>query len=102
MKFQFVDNNGAVDGAARKQIRSHVAKGRNAGRKLSRPSRKKPPAARTTATSTATSLLSHPSPSALPAHWQRHQDAGSEGLALIQRGEHVLIQPSSAAFIEPD
>ena len=101
MKFQFVDNNGAVDGAVRKQIRSHVAQGRNAGRKLSRPSRKKSRTARTATTSTSTSLFSHPSPSVLPAHWQRHQDAGSEGLALIQGGEHTLMQPALALCIEP-
>ncbi len=98
MKFQFVNNNGAVDGAARKQIRSHVAMGRNAGRKLSRPSRKKLLTARTTTTSTAMSPLSHSSPSALPAHWQQHQDAGSESLALIQGGEQL---PSVPFFLNP-
>jgi len=41
MPFEFVDNNAAIDHAARKRIRAHVALGKNAGKKLSRPSRKK-------------------------------------------------------------
>ena len=41
MNFEFINNNVAVDGAVRKQIRCHVAKGRNLGKKLSQPSRKK-------------------------------------------------------------
>ena len=40
MPFEFVDNNAAIDRAARKRIRRHVAMGRNVGRKLARPSRK--------------------------------------------------------------
>jgi hypothetical protein len=40
MTFEFVDNNTAIDRAARRRIRSHVAMGRNAGKKLTRPSRK--------------------------------------------------------------
>jgi len=41
MPFEFVDNNAAISCSARKRIRSHVAMGRNAGKKLLRPSRKK-------------------------------------------------------------
>jgi hypothetical protein len=41
MPFEFVDNNAAIDRAARRRIRSHVAMGRNAGKTLVRPSRKK-------------------------------------------------------------
>jgi hypothetical protein len=40
MSFEFVDNNGAIDRAARRRIRSHVALGRNAGKTLARRSRK--------------------------------------------------------------
>lgn len=41
MPFEFINNNAAIDRAARKRIRSHVAMGRNAGKTLVRPSRKK-------------------------------------------------------------
>lgn len=41
MAFEFVDNNAAIDRAARRRIRSHVALGKNAGRTLVRPSRTK-------------------------------------------------------------
>ncbi|RDW60302.1 hypothetical protein BP5796_11908 [Coleophoma crateriformis] len=41
MPFAFVDNNTAIDHAARRKIRSHVARGRNAGKTVVRPSRKK-------------------------------------------------------------
>lgn len=41
MSFQFVDNNVAIDRAARRRIRSHVATGKNTGRTLVRPSRTK-------------------------------------------------------------
>ncbi|RDW84262.1 hypothetical protein BP6252_01852 [Coleophoma cylindrospora] len=41
MPFAFVDNNAAIDHAARRKIRSHVARGRNAGKTVVRPSRKK-------------------------------------------------------------
>ncbi|KIM99089.1 hypothetical protein OIDMADRAFT_127640 [Oidiodendron maius Zn] len=40
MPFQFVDNTVSIDRDARKKIRSHVATGRNAGKRHSRPSRK--------------------------------------------------------------
>lgn len=40
MPFEFVDNNATISHTARKRIRSHVAIGRNAGKKLVRPSRK--------------------------------------------------------------
>jgi hypothetical protein len=39
MPFEFVDNNATIDRASRRRIRSHVAKGKNLGRKLVRPSR---------------------------------------------------------------
>lgn len=41
MPFEFVDNNAPIGRAARKRIRSHVAAGKNAGKTLVRPSRKK-------------------------------------------------------------
>ena len=41
MPFEFIDNNATIDRAARRRIRSHVAIGRNAGKTLVRPSRKK-------------------------------------------------------------
>ncbi|OBT63718.1 hypothetical protein VE03_06190 [Pseudogymnoascus sp. 23342-1-I1] len=41
MPFEFVDNNAAIDRAARRRIRSHVATGKNVGRTLVRPSRAK-------------------------------------------------------------
>lgn len=44
MAFEFVDNT-AIDRRARKLIRSHAAKGKNVGRKISRPSRPKIPPA---------------------------------------------------------
>jgi len=43
MPFEFVDNNAAIGRSARKRIRRHVAMGRNAGKKLLRPSRMKAP-----------------------------------------------------------
>jgi hypothetical protein len=39
MAFEFVNNNATIDRASRRRIRSHVAKGKNAGRTLVRPSR---------------------------------------------------------------
>jgi hypothetical protein len=36
--FEFVDNNAKIDRASRRRIRSHVAKGKNVGRKVVRPS----------------------------------------------------------------
>jgi hypothetical protein len=39
MPFEFVNNNDTIDPASRRRIRSHVAKGKNVGRKLVRPSR---------------------------------------------------------------
>jgi hypothetical protein len=39
MPFEFIDNNATIDRASRRRIRSHVAKGKNVGRKLVRPSR---------------------------------------------------------------
>ena len=41
MPFEFINNNATIDHTARKRIRSHVAKERNAGKSLTRPSRKK-------------------------------------------------------------
>jgi hypothetical protein len=38
-KFQFVDNGAPLDGITRKSMRSHVMKGRNAGKTLQRRSR---------------------------------------------------------------
>ena len=40
MPVEFI-NNAAIDRTARKRIRSHVAMGKNAGKKLARPSRKR-------------------------------------------------------------
>ncbi|KAJ9271320.1 transcriptional regulator family: Fungal Specific TF [Paecilomyces variotii] len=41
MPYEFINNNGTINPSARKQIRRHVATGKNAGKKLARPSRKK-------------------------------------------------------------
>ena len=41
MPLEFIDNSATIDRAARRRIRSHVALGRNAGKTLVRPSRKK-------------------------------------------------------------
>ena len=41
MPLEFIDNNATIGRAARRRIRSHVAMGRNAGKTLVRPSRKK-------------------------------------------------------------
>jgi hypothetical protein len=106
MQFEFIDNSTAIDRASRRQIRSHVAKGRNAGRKLNRPSRRSrnSQALRRTAraqldiqetapvlaqphTGVSTSSLTQRALTCLPTHWQ--QDAASGGIALISRGEHV-------------
>ncbi len=38
---EFIDNNAIIDRAARRRIRSHVAMGRNAGKTLVRPSKRK-------------------------------------------------------------
>lgn len=101
MKFEFIDNNGAVDGAVRKQIRSRAAKGHNLGRRLSRPSKKKAfdRPSRTQlqviepsiepSTETTSSVHFPRSLSALPAHWKQQHDEGPGRLALIQRGEDV-------------
>lgn len=51
MTFEFIDNN-AIDGATRKKIRSHAALGKNAGRRLVRPSRKTAQAPRLMAAAT--------------------------------------------------
>jgi hypothetical protein len=42
MRFEFIDNNSLVDAAARQRVRKHAATGKNIGRKLSRPSKKRP------------------------------------------------------------
>jgi hypothetical protein len=101
MKFRFIDNNEAGDGAVRKQIRSHVAKGRNRGKKLSRPSRKtafsnlsktQPPVTEPLVqlpTDTTISVRLPRALSALPAHWKQHCDEGSGGFALFQRGKDI-------------
>ncbi|PYI31706.1 hypothetical protein BP00DRAFT_474377 [Aspergillus indologenus CBS 114.80] len=39
MHWEFVDGNTAISATTRKRIRSHVARGKNAGRRLTRPSR---------------------------------------------------------------
>lgn len=39
MGFEFVNNNTAIDSAARKRIRTHAAAGKNANRTLTRPSK---------------------------------------------------------------
>jgi hypothetical protein len=39
MPFEFIDNNATIDRALRRRIRSHVAKGKNIGRKVVRPSK---------------------------------------------------------------
>jgi hypothetical protein len=41
MRFEFIDNNSLVNSAVRQRVRKHAATGKNAGRKLSRPSKKK-------------------------------------------------------------
>jgi hypothetical protein len=41
MPFEFVDNSAPIGQVARKRIRRHVAVGKNAGKTLARPSRKK-------------------------------------------------------------
>jgi hypothetical protein len=41
MPFEFIDNNTTISRAERKRIRSHAAKGRNVGKTIIRPSRKK-------------------------------------------------------------
>jgi len=46
MSFEFVDNNAGIGLSSRRRIRSHVAMGRNVGKKLVRPSRKKASAMR--------------------------------------------------------
>ena len=60
MQFEFIDGNTTIDGTARRRIRSHVALGRNAGRKLARPSRTNAPAGVTRA-QTMAALIRTPS-----------------------------------------
>lgn len=104
MKFEFIDNSAVGDGRTRKQIRSHVARGRNAGRKLTRPSRTAASTEHevTEATQTASSVQKRPHRftradgavlgrlnslivlSSLPPHMQQH--ARSVGLDLVRRG----------------
>lgn len=42
-KFEFIHHNSATDSAVRTRIRSHAARGRNVGKRLTRPSRRKAP-----------------------------------------------------------
>ncbi|KAK3293589.1 uncharacterized protein B0H64DRAFT_327211 [Chaetomium fimeti] len=104
MKFEFVDNSGAIDGTARKRIRSHVAIGRNAGKKISRPSKKKALLNKSAKAARPQAIaLVHPESSetggsvpmlalrcltGLPAHMQ--QNDGSDRLALVQRAISFL------------
>ncbi|KAK4152618.1 hypothetical protein C8A00DRAFT_44371 [Chaetomidium leptoderma] len=101
MKFEFIDNSAAIDHVARRQIRSHVAKGRNVGRKLVRASRKRvlsretndQNSETTTApsgpqTGTGISVLTLKTVTSLPAHWQ--QSAASGSLALVQKAASFL------------
>jgi hypothetical protein len=55
MALEFIDNNATIDQASKKRIRRHVAIGRNTGKVLVRPSRKK--LERVTANSTALTCL---------------------------------------------
>jgi hypothetical protein len=41
LRFEFIDNNAPISRSVRKRIRSHAATGKNAGKVISRPSRKK-------------------------------------------------------------
>ncbi|KAH6622688.1 hypothetical protein F5144DRAFT_497292 [Chaetomium tenue] len=104
MKFEFVDNSNAIDKTARKRIRSHVAIGRNAGKKISRRSKKELLRRPTRAPSPqVTSALEQPESnntrgsvsilglgrlSALPAHLQQSDRSGA--LDLVQRAISFL------------
>ncbi|KAH6848153.1 hypothetical protein B0I37DRAFT_308737 [Chaetomium sp. MPI-CAGE-AT-0009] len=103
MKFEFVDNSGTIDGTTRKRIRSHVAIGRNAGKKISRPSKKallnkaaraKTPQATSLVqpkfieTRGSVPMLALRCLSALPTHMQ--QNNGSNGLAFVQMAVSFL------------
>lgn len=57
MPFEFI-NNAEINRAARKRIRSHVALGRNAGKKLVRPSKMRSTGMKRVVTSAAISLES--------------------------------------------
>ncbi|AEO71819.1 uncharacterized protein THITE_2020265, partial [Thermothielavioides terrestris NRRL 8126] len=105
MKFEFIDSRDIGDWRTRRQIRSYVAKGRNAGRKLTRPSRKKAQEALMATASSPTALSAYrqillsppaqasvaaPFPrgssvllSSLPAHVQL--TARSLGLGVLER-----------------
>ncbi|KAK4234379.1 hypothetical protein C8A03DRAFT_18703 [Achaetomium macrosporum] len=89
MRFHFVDSNRTDDVVVRRQIRSHVAKGRNAGKKLNRPSRKRGtgsgPGSVQGEDSARPPILTLVPLSFLPTHWKKVQKSRSEGLALIQR-----------------
>jgi hypothetical protein len=106
MRFEFIDNSTVIDRTSRRQIRSHVAKGRNAGRKLNRPSRRTrnfqplrktaptqpeiqdiPHVLAQPQTGAITSSLTQRALTCLPPHWQ--QDAASGGVSLISRGKHA-------------
>ncbi|KAL2131203.1 hypothetical protein VTI74DRAFT_5406 [Chaetomium olivicolor] len=92
MMFEFIDNNRTDDAVVRRQIRSHAARGHNAGKKLNRPSRKNIQGLREPDSvsvkgerSTRLPVLAIRSLSLVPTHWRKLQKPGSEGLALIQR-----------------
>ncbi|KAK4118256.1 hypothetical protein N657DRAFT_583939 [Parathielavia appendiculata] len=102
MNFEFIDNNGTIDRALRKQIRSHVAKGRNAGKKVNRPSRRnlqRPSKTITTETQSTriqtvlTQPQTRPSTSSLPlvtlpwypGHWEHDANAAKGSVPLILR-----------------
>jgi len=55
MPFEFI-NNAEINRAARKRIRSHVALGRNAGKKLVRPSKMRPTGMKRVVTSAGINL----------------------------------------------
>ncbi|KAF7921859.1 hypothetical protein EAE99_007622 [Botrytis elliptica] len=57
MPFEFI-NNATIDDAVRKRIRSHVALGRNAGKKLVRPSKMRPTRMKRVVTSACINLSS--------------------------------------------
>lgn len=91
MSFQFVDNNATINGAARRRIRSHVAMGRNAGKKIARPSRKEAFGQRI---KTSTTLIR------IPKVIEDIHDSESSGDILLRLGRQVGDGLSVLSFPE--
>ena len=84
MGFQFIDNNTSIGPDARRRIRCHAASGKNVGRTITRPSKKKAREldCKTAATSANALQISTASPQEIGRLLERQLDDGVSLLAL--------------------